>query len=391
MRILVTGHNGYIGCSLVPLLHEAGHEVAGLDNYLYETCTFGDVVADVPALRKDVRDVEAADLEGFDAIIHLAAISNDPVGDLNPDATYAINHRASSRLAALAKDAGVERFLFSSSCSLYGAAGTEFLDESAAFNPVTPYGESKLLVERDLQQLADDDFSPTYLRNATAYGLSYRVRGDLVVNNLTAYAYCTGQVLMKSDGMPWRPLVHIEDISRAFVAVLDAPRELVHDEAFNVGRTEENYRIREVAEIVGEVVPDSEVAFADGASPDIRNYRVNCDKIAETLPEFQPQWTVRRGVEELYAAYRAQRSRAGGLPLAALHADQARQGAAGRGHLRRRAAPGRAGGRPCLARPRLPAPSSATLSSSRDAAARAARSSSRPSSSWVSCRCRTRC
>jgi nucleoside-diphosphate-sugar epimerase len=304
MRVLVTGHNGYIGCSLIPLLHAAGHEVVGLDNYLYETCTFGEDVEDVPALRKDVRDVEAHELEGFDAVIHLAAISNDPVGDLNPAATYDINHHAASRLAKLAKAAGVPRFLFSSSCSLYGAAGNDALDESAAFNPVTPYGESKLLVENDLRELADDDFSPTYLRNATAYGLSARLRGDLVVNNLTAYAYCTGKVLMKSDGMPWRPLVHIEDISRAFVAILHAPRELIHDEPFNVGRTEENYRIREVAEIVGEVVPGSEVAFADGASPDIRNYRVNCDKIVETLPEFQPQWTVRRSVEELYAAYR---------------------------------------------------------------------------------------
>jgi nucleoside-diphosphate-sugar epimerase len=304
MRVLVTGHNGYIGCSLLPLLHAAGHEVVGLDNYLYETCTFGEDVVDPPAIRKDVRDVELGDLEGFDAIIHLAAISNDPVGDLNPDATYDINHRAATRLARLAKQAGVERFLFSSSCSLYGAAGNDFLDESAGFNPVTPYGESKLLVENDLRELADDDFSPTYLRNATAYGLSARLRGDLVVNNLTAYAFCTGKVLMKSDGMPWRPLVHIEDISRAFVAILHAPRELVHDEPFNVGRTEENYRIREVAEIVGEVVPGSEVAFADGASPDIRNYRVNCDKIVDTLPEYQPEWTVRRSVEELYAAYR---------------------------------------------------------------------------------------
>jgi nucleoside-diphosphate-sugar epimerase len=305
MRVLVTGHNGYIGCSLIPLLHQAGHEVVGLDNYLYGTCTFGPDVDQIPAITKDVRDVEAEDLAGFEAVIHLAAICNDPVGDLNPDATYSINHRAATRLAVLAKEAGVTRFLFSSSCSLYGAAGDEPLDEEAGFNPVTPYGESKLLVETDLRRLADDEFSPTYLRNATAYGYSPRLRGDLVVNNLAAYAFTTGKVLLKSDGSSWRPLVHIEDISRAFVAILDAPRELVHDEAFNVGRTEENYKIRDVATIVGEVVPGSTVAFADGASPDIRNYRVNCDKLAKTLPAFQPRWTVRDAVEELYDAYLA--------------------------------------------------------------------------------------
>jgi nucleoside-diphosphate-sugar epimerase len=303
MRVLVTGHNGYIGCILIPLLQSAGHDVVGLDNYLYETCTFGDDVVDPPALRKDVRDVDVQDLEGFEAVIHLAAISNDPVGDLAPDTTYEINHRAASRLAALSKDAGVTRFLFSSSCSLYGAAGDDYLDESAAFNPVTPYGESKILAEDDMRALADDDFSPTFLRNATAYGLSARLRGDLVVNNLAAYAFTTGEVLIKSDGSPWRPLVHIEDISRAFLAALEAPRELVHNEAFNVGRTEENYRVREVAEIVEDVFKGSKVTYAEGASPDIRNYRVNCDKVAETLPAFKPEWTVRRSAEELLAAF----------------------------------------------------------------------------------------
>ncbi len=303
MRTLVTGHNGYIGCVLVPLLQEAGHEVVGLDNYLYETCTFGADVVDPPALRKDVRDVTVEDLEGFEAVIHLAAISNDPVGDLDPETTYEINHRAASRLAALAKQAGAERFLFSSSCSLYGAAGDDYLDENAAFNPVTPYGQSKILAEDDMRALADDDFSPTYLRNATAYGVSARLRGDLVVNNLSAYAFTTGQVLIKSDGSPWRPLVHIEDISRAFLAVLDAPRELVHNAAFNVGHTDENYRVREVAAIVENVFAGSEVTYADGASPDIRNYRVNCDKILSTLPAYQPRWTVRKSVEELHNAF----------------------------------------------------------------------------------------
>jgi nucleoside-diphosphate-sugar epimerase len=303
MRVLVTGHDGYIGTVLVPMLQDAGHEVVGLDNFLFEECTFGVEAPQPPALRMDIRDVTAADFEGFEAVLHLAAISNDPLGNLNPDTTYAINHRAASHLATEAKKAGVTRFVFSSSCSLYGRAGDDFLDEDADFNPVTPYGESKVLAEMDMRKLADDDFSPTYLRNATAYGVSPRLRGDLVVNNLVGYAVTTGDVLIKSDGSPWRPLVHIEDISRAFVAVLHAPREVVHDEAFNVGITSENYRISEVGTIVEEVVPGSRVRYAEGAGPDTRCYRVDCEKLPSVVPEFRPEWTVRRGAQELYDRY----------------------------------------------------------------------------------------
>jgi nucleoside-diphosphate-sugar epimerase len=251
----------------------------------------------------DVRDVRASDLEGFDAVLHLAGISNDPLGDMNPECTYAINYRASVRLARLAKQAGVERYIFSSSCSTYGAAGDAPIDEGGKFNPVTPYGESKVLVEQEVSQLADDTFSPTFLRNATAYGVSSRLRGDLVLNNLVAWALTTGRVLLKSDGTPWRPIVHIEDISRAFLAVLEAPRHLAHNQAFNVGRTRENYRMRQLAEIVEATVPGCRIEYAEGAGPDKRCYRVDCEKLPQVVPSFRPQWDAQRGAQELYAAY----------------------------------------------------------------------------------------
>lgn len=304
MRVLVTGHNGYVGTVLVPMLLKAGHDVVGLDTNLYQAATFGEEIAGpIPEIIKDVRDVTHADIDGFDAILHLAGLSNDPLGDLNPELTYEINHQASVRLAEIAKELGVERYIFSSSCSNYGAGVDDWLNEESAFNPVTPYGRSKVMVEQDVARLADDNFSPTFLRSSTAYGVSPRLRFDLVINNLTAWAYTTGLVYLKSDGTPWRPVVHIEDMALAFVAALHAPRELIHNEAFNVGRPEENYRIRELAEIVAEVVPGSRVEFAEGASPDKRNYRVDSSKIARTLPEFKPQWTARKGAQELYEAY----------------------------------------------------------------------------------------
>ncbi|WP_235608598.1 NAD-dependent epimerase/dehydratase family protein, partial [Frankia casuarinae] len=278
-------------------------DVVGLDSGLFSGCTLGPDPDFVPALKLDIRDVRPSQLEGYDAVVHLAGISNDPLGDLNPAVTYDINARGTLLVGRAAKAAGVPRFVFSSSCSLYGAHGDAPIDESAEFHPVTPYGESKVIAERELAELADDDFSPVFLRNATAYGVSPRLRGDLVVNNLTGYAVTTGEVYLKSDGTPWRPLVHIEDIARAMLAVCEAPREKIHLKAYNVGRSAENYRIRDVAAIVEEVVPGGRVVFADTAGPDKRNYRVDCDRIAEEIPGFRPVWTVRKGVEELYLAY----------------------------------------------------------------------------------------
>jgi nucleoside-diphosphate-sugar epimerase len=304
MRVLVTGHRGYIGTSLVPLLLQEGFEVTGLDSDLYRECTFDGGIAEIPEVIKDVRDVSARDVEGHDAIIHLAGLSNDPLGDYDPSLTDDINCQGSIKLARIAHEVGVRRFVFASSCSNYGAAGDQFLTEEAQFNPVTPYGESKVNVERAVTQLADKNFSPTFLRASTAYGLSPRLRFDLVLNNLTAWALTTGRVYLKSDGSPWRPIVHVEDIGRAYVAALKAPIELVHNQAFNVGTTTENYQIREIASIVESVVPGCRVEFAADAGPDKRNYRVDCNRIARTLHNFKPQWTARRGVEQLYEAFK---------------------------------------------------------------------------------------
>jgi nucleoside-diphosphate-sugar epimerase len=303
MRILLTGHSGYIGTVMRQILRGAGHTVVGLDVGFFEDCTIGPDTPDGPSLHLDFRDAQRADLSGYDAVVHLAALCNDALGNMNPELTYEINHKASVRLAELAKAAGVPRFLFASSCSLYGVGGDGLLAEDAKFNPITPYGVAKVLVERDLNALADDDFSPTYLRSATAYGFSPRLREDVVVNNLTGSAVATHKVRIESDGTPWRPLVHVRDLCLAFRAVLEAPRELVHNEAFNVGRTTENYRVREVAEMVEAAVPGSTVTYAEGGGPDPRCYRVDCGKLESTLPGYVPQWTVAKGVAELAAAF----------------------------------------------------------------------------------------
>jgi nucleoside-diphosphate-sugar epimerase len=304
MRVLVTGHHGYIGSVLAPELREAGHDVTGLDTFFYRGCDFGDPAEFAPALDVDVRDVRASHLEGFEAVVHLAALSNDPLGDLNTAWTYAVNLDGTVSLARAAKQAGVGRFVFASSCSMYGASATDAaLDEQAPLRPLTPYAESKVRAEEQLQALAGDGFSPVAMRNATVYGVSPRLRLDVVLNNLVAWAHTTGAIRLQSDGSAWRPLVHVRDVARATNALLDAPLELVHAEALNIGSDAQNYTIRALAETVHARMPECEVEFAEGASADPRSYRVDFAKFASRFPTFRFEWTADRGVEELVGAY----------------------------------------------------------------------------------------
>jgi nucleoside-diphosphate-sugar epimerase len=301
MRVMVTGNEGYIGCILVPMLRQAGHEVIGLDVGLFRDNALAPI-ARPRTIRKDVRDVERADLDGIDAVIHLAGLANDPLGDLDPPLTYEINHLASVRLAEIAKRAGVKRFLYASTCSVYGAAGDELITETAALNPLTPYAKSKAQAEVDIRPLLSPDFCIVLLRAATAYGVSPYLRFDLALNNLVAWAYAAKSVFLKSDGQAWRPFVHVEDIARGYCTLLEAPQERVHGEVFNIGITEENYRIRPLAELVHQAVPEARIEYAANALPDHRSYRVSCDKIRDAKLGFEPQWNATAGVAEVLRA-----------------------------------------------------------------------------------------
>jgi nucleoside-diphosphate-sugar epimerase len=304
MRVLLTGHTGYLGTVMAPVLTAAGHEVVGLDSGLFADCLLGPAPADPPGIDVDLRDVTLEHLTDLDAVIHLAALSNDPLGALAPELTYDINHRASVRLARLARDAGVARFLYASTCSVYGASGgAGLVAEDAPLRPVTPYAESKVRVEDDLHELADDNFTPVFMRNATAFGYSPRLRADIVLNNLVGHAHLSGEVLVLSDGTPWRPLVHAGDIARAFAAALVAPREAVHDKAFNIGTERNNVTVAEIANEVVEAVPGSRLRITGEAGADPRSYRVDFSRFREAIPGFDCEWTVKAGAVELIDAY----------------------------------------------------------------------------------------
>ncbi len=304
MHVLVTGHKGYIGSAMIPLLIKEGYQIVGLDTDLYKSCTFGNSSTEILEIKKDIRDIIYSDLKGFDAVIHLAALSNDPLGNFNPELTYEINYKASVNLARLARQAGVSRFLFSSSCSLYGAAGDKVMDENDKFNPITPYGHAKILVENEVSKLATKDFSPVFLRNTTAYGISPGLRLDVVLNDLVGWATTTKQIYLKSDGTPWRPLVHIEDIAAAFIAALKAPRDSIHNQAYNVGINEDNFQINDLANIVKSTIPDCKITYAEDAGPDKRSYKVDFSKIKSNLSDFKPQWNVKLGTIHLYESFK---------------------------------------------------------------------------------------
>lgn len=303
MKVLVIGTEGYLGCLLPPLLLEKGHEVIGVDTGFYKVgWLYNGTQVTAKTLNKDIRDISIEDLQGVDAIAHMAELSNDPTGQLAPHITYEINHKGSVRLAKLAKEAGVRRFVYMSSCSVYGVATEGDVTEESPVNPQTAYAECKTLVERDVRPLADDDFSPTFMRNATAFGASPRMRFDIVLNNLSGLAWTTKEIKMTSDGTPWRPLVHALDICKAIVCALEAPRDIVHNQIFNVGDTANNYRVKEIAEIVAGIFPGCQLSFGTQGA-DNRSYRVSFEKINTVLPGFKCDWDAKRGAQQLYEVF----------------------------------------------------------------------------------------